>query len=508
MTLAADHDSALFQDPAERRGTAREPRRSWASSQPFEVRKTVRAAPADRASGWRVVSARYGLVAASSDATIAMLVTGLTLARSYDLLHSLVFGVLGAVIFVAAVAAFGGYRSRHFGDGPGEFQSLLRASVAVVLGLMVLGYVFRVPVPRSLVLVALPVGTAVCWLFRHVQRRWLHRWRQAGGAMMTTVVVGDEISAGRVIRDLTLAPHHGYRVDGVCVPSLDGARAVGGVPVLGAVADVVQIVADRQLDVVVVTGSYLSGAALRRLSWALERAGAHLVVAPDLIEVASPRLTVHPTAGLSLLEVEVGSPRRRLVAKMFIDTTLAALALVVFAPVIFLAAAAVRTTSPGPAFYRQTRVGIDGRPFTMLKLRTMYQDADARRAALLESSIGDGVLFKMAQDPRVTRVGRVLRRYSLDELPQLLNILRGDMALVGPRPPLLEEVEAYEDQVQRRLHVRPGLTGLWQVSGRSNLGWTESVQLDLRYVDNWSVTMDMLILWKTARAVITGNGAY
>jgi exopolysaccharide biosynthesis polyprenyl glycosylphosphotransferase len=283
---------------------------------------------------------------------------------------------------------------------------------------------------------------------------------------------------------------------------------VGGVPVLGAVADVVQIVADRQLDVVVVTGSYLSGAALRRLSWALERAGAHLVVAPDLIEVASPRLTVHPTAGLSLLEVEVGSPRRRLVAKMFIDTTLAALALVVFAPVIFLAAAAVRTTSPGPAFYRQTRIGIDGRPFTMLKLRTMYQDADARRAALLESSIGDGVLFKMAQDPRVTRVGRVLRRYSLDELPQLLNILRGDMALVGPRPPLLEEVEAYEDQVQRRLHVRPGLTGLWQVSGRSNLGWTESVQLDLRYVDNWSVTMDMLILWKTARAVITGNGAY
>ena len=508
VTLAADHDSALFHDPTERRGLAREPRRSWASSQPFEVRRTISKADDDHATGWRVVSARYGLVAAASDVTIVILVTGLTLTRSYPLLTSLVLGVLGAVVFVALVAAFGGYRSRHIGDGPAEFQSLLRAAIAMALGLMILGYVLQVPVPRSLVLVALPVGTVLCWLFRHMQRRWLHRWRQSGGAMMGTVVVGDETSAGRVIRDLALAPHHGYRVDGVCVPSLDGPRSVGGVPVLGAVADVVQIVADRQLDVVVVTGSYLSGGALRRLSWALERAGAHLVVAPDLVEVSAPRLTVHPTAGLSLLEVEVGSPRRRLVAKSIIDMTLAVFALLFFAPVIAASAIAVRATSPGPAFYRQTRVGIDGRPFTMLKLRTMYVDAEERRAALLESRMGDGVLFKMAEDPRVTRVGRVLRRYSMDELPQLLNILRGDMALVGPRPPLLEEVEAYEDQVQRRLHVRPGLTGLWQVSGRSNLGWMESVQLDLRYVDNWSVTMDLLILWKTARAVLTGNGAY
>lgn len=461
-----------------------------------------------RPSTWRAVGARYGLVAASSDAAIAFAVTAVTLSRAFEPTSAAALAAVGAAVFVGLVAAAGGYRSRHLGDGPGEFQSLLRAAVASVLGLMVLGYVFRVPVPRTIVLVALPVITSVCWLVRHVQRRWLHRWRQTGRGMMSTVVVGDQESASRVVRDLAGAPHHGYRVDGIFVPSLDGTRLVSGIPVLGAVADVVQVVADRQVDVVVVTGNYLSGGALRRLSWALERAGAQLVVAPDIVEVAAPRLTVHPTAGLSLLEVEVGAPKRRLVAKMVIDVTLACLALLVLGPVILAAAVAVATTTRGGAFYRQTRVGIDGRPFTMWKLRTMYQDADARREALLASRIGDGVLFKMADDPRVTRVGRLLRRYSIDELPQLVNIVRGDMALVGPRPPLLEEVEAYEDQVQRRLHVRPGLTGLWQVSGRSNLGWLESVQLDLRYVDNWSVAMDMLILWKTARAVISGNGAY
>jgi len=454
------------------------------------------------------VGVRYSVVAAASDLGIALGVGALALTRSYDLASGLSLALAGAVAFVGLVAACGGYRSKHLGDGPAEFQALLRAAVAMALALMVLGYFFRVPVPRTVVLVALPAITASCWLVRHLQRRWLHRWRQHGGGMMTTVVVGDQESASRVIRDLALAPHHGYRVDGVCVPSLQGEQSVAGVPVLGAVADVVQVVADQRLDVVVVTGSYLSGGALRRLSWALERAGAQLVVAPDIVEVAAPRLTVHPTAGLSLLEVEVGAPKRRLVAKMIIDVTLACLALVVLGPLILVAALAVATTTRGGAFYRQTRVGVDGRPFTMWKLRTMYEDADARREELLSSRIGDGVMFKMARDPRITPVGRLLRRYSIDELPQLVNIVRGDMALVGPRPPLLEEVEAYEDQVQRRLHVRPGLTGLWQVSGRSNLGWLESVQLDLRYVDNWSVAMDMLILWKTVRAVVSGNGAY
>ena len=160
-------------------------------------------------------------------------------------------------------------------------------------------------------------------------------------------------------------------------------------------------------------------------------------------------------------------------------------------------------------FFRQTRIGVDGRTFTMFKLRSMVVDAEAQRTEdLLAQSNRDGLMFKMRRDPRVTRVGGVLRRFSLDELPQLLNVVVGDMSLVGPRPPLQSEYEAYHDAVHRRLRVRPGLTGLWQVSGRADLSWDESVRLDLRYVDNWSIALDMLILWKTARAVIRGSGAY
>jgi len=165
-------------------------------------------------------------------------------------------------------------------------------------------------------------------------------------------------------------------------------------------------------------------------------------------------------------------------------------------------------TSRGPAFYRQTRVGVDGREFTIWKIRSMYVDADARRTELLDKNERDGLMFKMARDPRITPVGRVLRRFSLDELPQFYNVVRGDMSLVGPRPPLREEVLEYHDAVHQRLRVKPGITGLWQVSGRSDLPWDEAVRLDLRYVDNWSVTMDLMILWKTFRAVVTGAGAY
>jgi exopolysaccharide biosynthesis polyprenyl glycosylphosphotransferase len=219
-------------------------------------------------------------------------------------------------------------------------------------------------------------------------------------------------------------------------------------------------------------------------------------------------VTVRPTAGLSLLEVQTVPPRRRLLAKSILDGVLGTALLLAASPVIGAAALAVRLTSRGPVLFRQRRIGIDGRPFTMVKLRSMYVDAEARRAALLERSDRDGLMFKMHDDPRVTPVGRFLRRFSIDELPQFWNVVRGEMSLVGPRPPLPAEVDRYQDQVFRRLHVRPGLTGLWQVSGRSDLSWEESVRLDLRYVDNWSVAMDLLILWKTGRAVLGSSGAY
>lgn len=420
---------------------------------------------------------------------------------------SVLVGAGVAAVFVALVALVRGYEARELGDGPAEFQAILRAG-AWLAGLAVtVEFLLDAGVTLVQIGTGAPALVLVTVAGRYAHRRVLHRARAHGVAMMRTLVVGEAADVARVADDLSRAPYHGYQVAGACVPDLDEEPLVD-LPVLGAVADIPQVVADRAIDVVVLAGQPLGGDALRRLSWALDRAGAQLIVVPDIVEVAAPRLTVRPTAGLSLLEVEVGAPRRRLLAKAVIDRAVGAVALLLTAPVIGVAALAVRITSPGPAFYAQTRVGVDGRTFTMWKLRSMYTEADQLRKALLEHNEGAGPLFKMRHDPRVTPVGRVLRRFSFDELPQLVNVVRGDMSLVGPRPPLVEEVAGYPDPVHRRLRVKPGLTGLWQVSGRSDLSWEESVRLDLRYTDNWSVAMDLLILWKTARAVMGGHGAY
>jgi exopolysaccharide biosynthesis polyprenyl glycosylphosphotransferase len=227
------------------------------------------------------------------------------------------------------------------------------------------------------------------------------------------------------------------------------------------------------------------------------------------MDVAGPRISVRPVAGLPLLHVDHPelTGGRQLVKSLF-DKIGATFALVLLAPLLAVIALAIRLTSAGPGLFRQTRVGKDGKEFTVLKFRTMVQEAEALRVGLAEQNEQDGVLFKIKKDPRITRVGGVLRRYSLDELPQLINVLRGDMSMVGPRPPLAEEVAQYGDDVRRRLVVRPGLTGLWQVNGRSDLTWEESVRLDLRYVENWSLALDLLILWKTCSAVVRGSGAY
>jgi lipopolysaccharide/colanic/teichoic acid biosynthesis glycosyltransferase len=198
----------------------------------------------------------------------------------------------------------------------------------------------------------------------------------------------------------------------------------------------------------------------------------------------------------------------RRVVKGVVDRLGAVVLLTLGLPFMLLAAAAILVDSRGGVFYRQRRVGKDGKEFTILKFRTMVRDADHRKKDLAAANEGAGVLFKMRRDPRVTRVGAVLRRYSIDELPQLLNVVTGAMSLVGPRPPLPEESARYEADVRRRLLVKPGLTGLWQVSGRSDLPWEEAVRLDLRYVEDWSLALDAMILWKTFRAVLGGQGAY
>jgi exopolysaccharide biosynthesis polyprenyl glycosylphosphotransferase len=303
----------------------------------------------------------------------------------------------------------------------------------------------------------------------------------------------------------------GLDVVAACVTPADERTVaeVIGLPVAGLDGVLDAAVLHGADTVVVTSASETAAEYLRRLSWQLEGSGLELLVAPGLIEVAGPRLHIRPFEGLPLLAVE--APRfegwRRLV-KGGVDRILAALALVVLAPALLAIALAVRVSSEGPVFYRQERVGMHGRAFQMIKFRSMVADADRRVEALRSENISDGLLFKMREDPRVTSVGRLLRRLSLDELPQLFNVLGGSMSLVGPRPPLPSEVARYDSSVRRRLLVKPGLTGLWQISGRSDLPWDEAVRLDLRYVENWSLSLDLLILWKTGRAVLSRSGAY
>jgi exopolysaccharide biosynthesis polyprenyl glycosylphosphotransferase len=329
------------------------------------------------------------------------------------------------------------------------------------------------------------------------------------------------MAAGSVetVRDLIKrtkdAPHVGWRVDAVCTVDGDGDNTKGGmeidgVSVIGTIDQLADHVRRGGYRIVAVTSdSYWTPRRLQRLAWQLEGSGAEMVVAPTLMEVAGPRLHVSGVLGMPMLRVSAPAfTGMRRVVKGVMDKFGSFVLIMIGLPLMLTAALAIMVDSRGPVFYTQRRVGKDGKEFTIVKFRTMVRDADRIKQRLANVNEGAGVLFKMRKDPRVTRVGSILRRYSIDELPQLFNVLTGSMSLVGPRPPLPEESARYEPDVRRRLLVKPGLTGLWQVSGRSDLSWEEAVRLDLRYVEDWSLAMDAMILWKTFRAVLGGQGAY
>lgn len=430
----------------------------------------------------------------------------------------LLLTILAPFFWVAVLAINRAYEYRFVGVGSAEFRRSFQSFLQLTASISFLSFVTKADLARGFVLLALPLSLLLTFIGRFVARKWLHRQRGRGRALNSAVVVGDasaiEAFASMVRRD----PYAGMRVVGACVPTelLLDETTVGllgelEVPLLGDVDSVRLAVTTSGADIVAVVSSGILGPEkLRWISWQLEGSSTELVVSPGLTEVAGPRLHIRPVAGLPLLHVEEPefSGFRRVLKGAF-DRSVALLALTCLSPMLIVLAVLVRCTSPGPALFLQTRVGRDGSRFRMIKFRSMYLDAEQRLAELAaQSDHGDGVMFKMRDDPRVTRVGRFLRKYSLDELPQLLNVLGGTMSLVGPRPPLPLEVAKYEVHVHRRLLVKPGVTGLWQVSGRSDLSWEESVRLDLRYVENWSLTEDLMILWKTARAVIAGVGAY
>jgi exopolysaccharide biosynthesis polyprenyl glycosylphosphotransferase len=419
--------------------------------------------------------------------------------------------LLAPVAWVGTIALYRAYEPRFLGSGPEEFRRVLNAGLIVFVAIAVGSYLLSGDVSRGIVLASIPATVAVSLLVRRLLRIRLHRARQHGRALQRVLVVGRADTAVGLIEQLMRLPSHGYLPVGVCVPAADVRPShVREVPVIGNAEAVLSAVRQSNAHVVAVASHPdLSGQSLRRLSWALDELGVELLVHPGIVEVAGPRLSIRPMAELSLLHLErPATTGGWLLLKTVFDRVLGASMLAVLSPLLLTIALLVRVTSPGPALFRQVRVGADGREFTMFKFRSMVADADSLKSSLHAHDEGNGMLFKMRSDPRVTRVGVFLRRYSLDELPQLLNVVRGDMSLVGPRPPLPAEVEQYCDDATRRLRVRPGLTGLWQVSGRSDLSWEESLRLDLRYVDNWSLSLDLVILWRTLRAVLRGAGAY
>jgi exopolysaccharide biosynthesis polyprenyl glycosylphosphotransferase len=487
----------------------------------FSVIPSPRAAGVARGTSYGAPPARwqrrFAKLVVATDLVIVVVTTtiavlaGLVGAEAADRAR-IVCGLIAAALLVGTLPLCRAWDRRVLGNGSAEFKGLGRAVVGAAVLLALGGLALMVDSVRIWVFLIVPLIGVLLVLGRFGLRKWLHHQRGKGRCQHLVLAVGSPESVADMVRRTRRDPHFGWRVTGACTPTGRGPEdsdTVEGIPVVGDLDSVNTAVRAKGYGVVSVSPAAGWGPArLHRLAWQLEGTDAELAVDPGLMEIAGPRMHITPVDGLPLLRLS--KPRftgvsRALKAAM--DRSVAGFLLLLIAPVFIAVAIAVRADG-GPVFFKQERVGSNGRTFRMVKFRSMVVDAEARLAELAEANEGAGPLFKMTHDPRITKIGTLLRKYSLDELPQLLNVVGGSMSLVGPRPPLPAEVATYEDAARRRLLVRPGMTGLWQVSGRSNLSWEESVRLDLRYVENWSMALDFTILWKTVGAVIKSRGAY
>lgn len=421
-----------------------------------------------------------------------------------------------AVAWWFMLGAWNSRQSRILGAGADEYKRVAAASLWLFGLVAIFSYVLRIETARGYVGIALPSGLLGLLLARWLLRQHLSVDRQAGDSMSRLIVLGGPSAVAHLARTLTQATHSGYLPIAAYTPGAPETPAselISGLPVLGTdpgIHAILEAIDRCKADAVAVSaGVQLHPQTLRHLGWELAARNVGLIMAPALTDIAGPRIHTQQVAGLPLIHVTTptleGGQR---VAKRLFDLVVSGLLIGLSAPLMAILAIMVKVDSRGPVFFRQERVGIEGAHFGMMKFRSMVVDAEQRLAELEHRNEGNGVLFKIKNDPRITRIGGFLRRYSLDELPQLFNIFSGTMSLVGPRPPLPREVEAYESDVRRRLLVKPGLTGLWQVSGRSNLSWQDSVRLDLYYVENWSLAGDLVIILRTVRAVFGSTGAY
>lgn len=416
-----------------------------------------------------------------------------------------------SLILIAAwmitLSIYGTRSPRVIGYGSAEYRAIVDGALRLFGLVAIVSYLAQIEVSRGYILLSLPLGVLALVFARWAARKWLATRRKRGELVSKVLLVGEEHDSARILSELARQPEAGYRVVGACAPSgkVAGTLAGSDIPVIGNLRHLKEALRVTQADTVIVSGeSGMPASQVRELSWQLEAGRQHLIVAPNLTDIGGPRIHTRPVAGLPLMHVE--TPRytgRQVLLKRSFDILGSGTLLLILSPAFILISILVATTSRGPVFYGQERVGLNGVPFKMLKFRSMVVGADAQLNALLaQQGTSDKPLFKVENDPRITPVGRVLRKFSLDEFPQLLNVFLGSMSLVGPRPQREGEVALYDDAARRRLIVKPGMSGLWQVSGRSALSWEDAIRLDLYYVENWSLTGDISILFRTFKAVV------
>jgi len=413
------------------------------------------------------------------------------------------------VVWLLTMRQLGSYIPRHLRAGATEYKRVVTASLGTAGATGIACYLADYSFSRSFFIGLFTIGTASLVLTRFARRQLMHALHRKGYLRMPVIVAGASGHVDSVASVLSREKWLGYQVVGALTSDL-AQHTPSGLPVFGRIADIAQVVLDHEAACVLFAeGAFSSPAEFRRMAWELEKLDVQMIVVPNLADISAQRLDVRPLAGLPLVDVE----RPQAVAatrwiKRAWDIAGSIFFITLLSPIMGAVVLAIWLEDRGPVLFRQVRVGRAGEQFYCLKFRSMVVNAEARLAELAAQNEGAGPLFKLTKDPRITRVGRFIRRYSLDELPQLWNVLRGDMSLVGPRPALPQEVAQYDSDARRRLDVRPGLTGLWQVSGRSNLSWEDTVRLDVYYVDNWSLVQDLMILAKTAKAVVGSAGAY
>jgi exopolysaccharide biosynthesis polyprenyl glycosylphosphotransferase len=426
------------------------------------------------------------------------------------------YAYMSLVVIVAWNASLAAFRTRDkrvLGVGASEYKAVINAS-STTFGLLAIAFlVFQADTARWFFTVAFPLGLLGLLINRWLWRKWLITQRAYGHFLSRVVVAGKRADVETVVRQIRANSGAAYTVVGAVIEE-DGTTTTSmlfeGLDVRDDLSLVTAHARELGVDGVVIAGQPSGGSQfIHDLAWQLEGHTLELILATSLANVAGPRIHFRPVDGLPLIHVEIPQfEGAKHAMKRALDIVLSGTALIALAPLFLVLYVLVRLDSPGPAFFSQERVGKGGETFRIYKFRSMVVQAEERLAELAALNEGSGVLFKMKDDPRVTNIGRVLRKYSLDELPQIWNVLLGDMSLVGPRPPLPQEVLGYDDHVHRRLFIKPGLTGMWQINGRSALSWEESVRLDLYYVENWSVVGDLLIMWRTVKVLVQPVGAY